>query len=148
MRKWPGALPAKNPETKVAIRGVFLPLWTRERHLKSSPSSAMAWITRGIGNMEPSKLSWRDMRQAAHIYHPEGIGTSSVPGAGQQLNRANPQPSRSPAVPSSARNRTSPTWWRGHRVSQRQRRSGRAPNQLPGKPQAEGCSCSGGSRAP
>lgn len=94
MRKWPGALPAKNPETKVAIRGVFLPLWTRERHLKSSPSSAMAWITRGIGNMEPSKLSWRDMRQAAHIYHPEGIGTSSVPGAGTAAEQ-----SKSPAQP-------------------------------------------------
>lgn len=82
MRKQPGALPAKNPETMVAIRGVFVRLWIRERNLKSSPSSAMAWITRGMGNMEPSKLPWREIRQAVHIYHPEGEGTSSVPGAG------------------------------------------------------------------
>lgn len=82
MRKQPGALPAKNPETMVAIRGVFVRLWIRERNLKSSPSSAMAWITRGMGNMEPSKLPWREVRQVVHIYHPEGEGTGSVPGAG------------------------------------------------------------------
>lgn len=86
--------------------------------------------------MEPSKLSWREIRQAAHIYHPKREGTSSVPGAGQQLDGANPQPSQVNAVgpcavPQAVPGRASPTWWRGHRVSQQQRRSGQAPSQLP-----------------
>lgn len=50
------SLPATMPETMVASTGVFVFLCMRERKRKSSPSSAMAKITRGMGNMEPNKL--------------------------------------------------------------------------------------------
>lgn len=44
------------PDTTVATKGVLVRLCTLDRDVKRSPSSAMAYITRGIGNMEPSKL--------------------------------------------------------------------------------------------
>lgn len=44
------------PDMMVANRGVFVFLCMRDRERKSKPSSAIAYITRGIGNMEPNKL--------------------------------------------------------------------------------------------
>lgn len=48
--------PATTPDVTVAVRGVLVRGLILAKHLKSSPSSAMAQITLGIGNMEPSKL--------------------------------------------------------------------------------------------
>lgn len=50
--------PATTPDVIVAVRGVLLCGLILDKHLKSSPSSAMAQITLGIGNMEPSRLGW------------------------------------------------------------------------------------------
>ena len=50
--------PATTPDVTVAIRGVLVRGLILAKHLKSRPSSAMAQITLGIGNMEPSKLVW------------------------------------------------------------------------------------------
>lgn len=50
------ALPATMPDTMVASMGVFVFLCIRDRKRNSSPSSAMAKITRGMGNIEPNKL--------------------------------------------------------------------------------------------
>jgi len=44
------------PEVIVAIMGVLDFSLMLAKNLKSSPSSAMAHITRGIGNMEPNRL--------------------------------------------------------------------------------------------
>lgn len=53
----PRLSPATKPEVIVAMRGVFVfgLIWAKA--LKSTPSSAIAKITRGIGKMEPSRLS-------------------------------------------------------------------------------------------
>lgn len=48
--------PATAPDVTVAVKGVLVRGLTLAKHLKSRPSSAMAQITLGIGNMEPSKL--------------------------------------------------------------------------------------------
>lgn len=48
--------PATTPDVTVAIRGVLVRGLILAKHLKSRPSSAMAHITLGIGNMAPSKL--------------------------------------------------------------------------------------------
>lgn len=48
--------PATTPDVTVAVRGVFVRGLILAKHLKSRPSSAMAQITLGIGNIEPSKL--------------------------------------------------------------------------------------------
>lgn len=40
----------------MAVRGVLVLGLILDKYLKSRPSSAMAQITLGIGNMEPSKL--------------------------------------------------------------------------------------------
>ena len=48
--------PATTPDVTVAVRGVLVRGLILAKHLKSRPSSAMAQITLGIGNMEPSKL--------------------------------------------------------------------------------------------
>lgn len=53
-------VPATMPEAMVAIAGLPLEV-TLHRGRKSRPSRAMANSTRGIGNMEPSRLK----RQAA-----------------------------------------------------------------------------------
>lgn len=50
--------PATTPDVTVAIKGVLVRGLILAKHLKSRPSSAMAQITLGIGNMEPSKLAW------------------------------------------------------------------------------------------
>lgn len=47
--------PATEPEVRVAMAGLCLEL-TLRRTLKRRPSLAMAKITRGIGNMDPSRL--------------------------------------------------------------------------------------------
>lgn len=44
------------PDVIVAVNGVLVRVLILAKHLKSRPSSAMAQITLGIGNMEPSKL--------------------------------------------------------------------------------------------
>ena len=44
------------PEVRVASKGVLVRGWMSAMYLKSRPSSAMAQITLGIGNMAPSKL--------------------------------------------------------------------------------------------
>lgn len=49
--------PAATPDVTVAVRGVLVRGLISAKHLKSKPSSAMAQITLGIGNMEPSKLA-------------------------------------------------------------------------------------------
>lgn len=53
----PRLSPATKPEVIVAMRGVFVfgLIWAKA--LKSTPSSAIAKITRGIGKMEPSRLN-------------------------------------------------------------------------------------------
>lgn len=48
-------VPATMPDDIVAIAGLPLEV-TLDKGLKSSPSLAMAKSTRGIGNMEPSRL--------------------------------------------------------------------------------------------
>lgn len=48
--------PATMPEVIVAITGVLDRSLILDRNLKSSPSSAMAHMILGIGNMEPSRL--------------------------------------------------------------------------------------------
>lgn len=48
--------PATTPDVIVAVRGVLVRGLILAKHLKSRPSSAMAQITLGIGNMEPSRL--------------------------------------------------------------------------------------------
>jgi hypothetical protein len=52
-------LPAIMPETTVATMGVCVLLWTRARTRNRRPSSAIAYITRGMGNMEPKRLERR-----------------------------------------------------------------------------------------
>lgn len=54
--------PATTPEVIVAIMGVLDLSLIFAKNLKSSPSSAMAHITLGIGNMEPSRLVEREGR--------------------------------------------------------------------------------------
>ena len=49
--------PATIPEVIVAISGVFVLGLIRAKALKSTPSSAIAKITRGMGKMEPSRLN-------------------------------------------------------------------------------------------
>lgn len=49
------SLPATTPETRVAVTGLCL-LLILLRDLKKSPSLAMAKRTRGIGNIDPSRL--------------------------------------------------------------------------------------------
>lgn len=44
------------PEVRVAISGVLVRGLISAMNLKSSPSSAIAQITRGIGNIAPSRL--------------------------------------------------------------------------------------------
>lgn len=48
--------PAPTPEVRVAVSGVLVRGLISAMNLKSSPSSAIAQITRGIGNIEPSRL--------------------------------------------------------------------------------------------
>lgn len=48
--------PAPMPEVRVAVSGVLVRGLIPAMNLKSSPSSAMAQITRGIGNIAPSRL--------------------------------------------------------------------------------------------
>lgn len=50
--------PAPVPEARVAISGVLVRGLISAMNLKSSPSSAIAQITRGIGNIAPSRLPW------------------------------------------------------------------------------------------
>lgn len=57
--------PATMPDVTVAVSGVLLRVLSLAKHLKSRPSSAMAQITLGIGNMEPSKLLRRKKNQHA-----------------------------------------------------------------------------------
>ena len=49
-------LPANNPDNNVATTGVWKRLFIFERNLNRSPSSAIAYIIRGIGNIAPNKL--------------------------------------------------------------------------------------------
>ena len=55
--------PATVPEVSVAIMGVLVLGLILAKNLKSRPSSAMAQITLGIGNMEPSKLGREGERE-------------------------------------------------------------------------------------
>ena len=48
--------PAPMPEVRVAVSGVLVRGLISAMNLKSSPSSAIAQITRGIGNIAPSRL--------------------------------------------------------------------------------------------
>lgn len=50
--------PAPAPEVRVAVSGVLVRGLISAMNLKSSPSSAIAQITRGIGNIAPSRLTW------------------------------------------------------------------------------------------
>lgn len=52
----PRLSPATTPEVIVAISGVFVLGLIRAKTLKSTPSCAIAQITRGMGKMEPSRL--------------------------------------------------------------------------------------------
>lgn len=53
----PRLSPATIPDVIVAMSGVFVLGLIRAKALKSTPSSAIAKITRGIGKMEPSRLN-------------------------------------------------------------------------------------------
>lgn len=53
------SLPATTPEARVAATGICL-LLILLRGLKKSPSLAMAKRTRGIGNIDPSRL-WKKL---------------------------------------------------------------------------------------
>lgn len=55
--------PATIPDVTVAVRGVLVRGLILAKLLKRRPSSAMAQITLGIGNMEPSKLVWEKERK-------------------------------------------------------------------------------------
>ncbi len=61
--------PATTPDVTVAVRGALVRGLILAKLLKSRPSSAMAQITLGIGNMEPSKLVWEreNKKHAVHI---------------------------------------------------------------------------------
>lgn len=54
--------PAPAPEVRVAVSGVLVRGLISAMNLKSSPSSAIAQITRGIGNIAPSRLPGRGGR--------------------------------------------------------------------------------------
>lgn len=49
-------VPAKIPDKAVANTGVFVLEFTFDSHLKSKPSFAIAYRTRGKGNIHPNKL--------------------------------------------------------------------------------------------
>lgn len=51
--------PAPMPEVRVAVSGVLVRGLILAMNLKSNPSSAIAQITRGIGNIAPSRLPGR-----------------------------------------------------------------------------------------
>lgn len=44
------------PDIKVAIIGVFVVSFTAEKHLKSNPSSAIAYKILGNGKIAPNRL--------------------------------------------------------------------------------------------
>ncbi len=48
--------PDNIPDIRVAKIGVCVLVFTLAKHLKSNPSSAMAYNIRGKGNIDPSKL--------------------------------------------------------------------------------------------
>lgn len=54
---FPRLSPATIPDDIVAMSGVFVLGLIRAKALKSTPSSAIAKITRGIGKMEPRRLN-------------------------------------------------------------------------------------------
>ena len=54
------ASPAHTPEVKVAVSRVLVRGLISAMNLKSSPSSAIAQITRGIENIAPSRLPNRE----------------------------------------------------------------------------------------
>lgn len=51
------SLPVRRPDNIVAIRGVLVQLFTPDKNLNNKPSSAIAYITRGRGNMVPRRLN-------------------------------------------------------------------------------------------
>lgn len=61
--------PAPMPEVRVAIIGVLVRGLMTAINLKSSPSSAIAQITRGIGNIAPRRLPGGETRiYSIHTY--------------------------------------------------------------------------------
>ena len=61
--------PAPMPEVRVAVSGVLVRGLISAMNLKSSPSSAIAQITRGIGNIAPSRLPGGETRiYSIHTY--------------------------------------------------------------------------------
>ena len=66
--------PATMPEVRVAVSGVLVRGLISAMNLKSSPSSAIAQITRGIGNIAPSRLPWGETRvYSIHTYTQENV---------------------------------------------------------------------------
>lgn len=70
--------PATIPDVIVAISGVFVLGLIRAKALKSTPSSAIAKITRGIGKMEPSRLNETvETCKTKHIRHKSHANSSA-----------------------------------------------------------------------
>ena len=72
-------LPANTPDIPVAIKGVLNLLFTAARNLNNKPSLDMAYITRGRGNMAPSKLKEKyfnfpvtHANKQEYLYLPQG----------------------------------------------------------------------------
>lgn len=70
--------PATIPDVIVAISGVFVLGLIRAKALKSTPSSAIAKITRGMGKMEPSRLNETvETCKTKHIRHKSHTNSSA-----------------------------------------------------------------------
>lgn len=79
--------PAPMPEVRVAISGVLVRGLISAMNLKSSPSSAIAQSTRGIGNIAPSRLPQGETRiYSIHTYTQENV-VKNIHGQRQQLTQ-------------------------------------------------------------
>lgn len=62
--------PLNTPETMVALSGVCVEGWTTLKYLKIIPSDAMAYRTRGRGNMAPRREVERPKRAPIETMYP------------------------------------------------------------------------------
>ena len=145
--------PARVPEAKMAMMGVHVRGWIWASPWKRSLSSAIAYVTRDMENMVPSRLeemmeaqvrTWRnrtDGRFSSLVYL--RWSKTSLHLVSQITRDGLPE-----HLMVDGEKTLTLTWMKEHRMCQQPRRIWQGPTQYGEKPAVRGCKDESGSRAP